>query len=71
MLSEKLTKKMGTIAKEFEKRGYALEEDLIELCETRKDIAERIENTNSIHVYTYRRRIFEILTYICVRGTPP
>ncbi len=45
MLNEKLTKKLGTIAKEFEKRGYALEEDLIELCETRKDIAERIENT--------------------------
>jgi hypothetical protein len=46
MLSEKLLKKIGTIAKEFEKRGYTLEEDLIELAETREDIAERLENTN-------------------------
>lgn len=45
MLSEKLLKKIGTIAKEFEKRGYTLEEDLIELAETREDIAERLENT--------------------------
>ncbi|WP_239463390.1 hypothetical protein, partial [Fusobacterium mortiferum] len=31
--------------KEFEKRGYTLEEDLIELVETREDIAQRLEET--------------------------
>lgn len=45
MLSEKLTKRIGTIAKEFEKMGYTLEEDLLELVEMREDIAERLENT--------------------------
>lgn len=45
MLSEKLIKKINTIAKEFEKRGYTLEEDLLELAETREDIAQRLENT--------------------------
>ena len=42
MLSEKLTKR---IAREFEKMGYTLEEDLLELAEMREDIAERLENT--------------------------
>ncbi|WP_410207509.1 hypothetical protein [Fusobacterium sp.] len=45
MLSEKLLKKLHTISEEFEKRGFSLEEDLIELAETREDIAERLENT--------------------------
>lgn len=45
MLSEKLTKRIGTIAREFEKFGYNLEEDLLELAEMREDIAERMENT--------------------------
>ena len=45
MLSEKLTKRIGTIAREFEKMGYTLEEDLLELAEMREDIAERLENT--------------------------
>ncbi len=45
MLSEKLTERIGTIAREFEKMGYTLEEDLIELAEMREDIAERLENT--------------------------
>lgn len=45
MLSEKLRKKIHTISEEFEKRGFSIEEDLVELAETREDIAERIENT--------------------------
>ncbi|MBR8700401.1 hypothetical protein IX317_000051 [Fusobacterium sp. DD29] len=45
MLSEKLRKKLHTISEEFEKRGFSIEEDLVELAETREDIAERIENT--------------------------
>ena len=45
MLSEKLLKKLHTIAEEFKKSGFLLEEDLIELAESRQDIAERIENT--------------------------
>ena len=44
MLSEKLTKRIGTIAR-IEKMGYTLEEDLLELAEMREDIAERLENT--------------------------
>lgn len=45
MLSEKLLKKIGTISREFENRGFFLEEDLFELLELRPDIAERVENT--------------------------
>lgn len=45
MLSEKLRKKLHTISEEFKKRGFSIEEDLVELAETREDIAERIENT--------------------------
>ncbi|STO31554.1 Uncharacterised protein [Fusobacterium necrogenes] len=45
MLSEKLLKKIGSISKEFEKRGYTLEEDLVELVKTREDIAQKLENT--------------------------
>ena len=45
MISEKLAKRIGTISKEFEKLGYNLEEDLLELVELREDIAERLENT--------------------------
>ena len=45
MISEKLVKRIGTISKEFEKLGYNLEEDLLELAEMREDIAERLENT--------------------------
>ncbi len=39
MLSEKLLKKLHTIAEEFKKSGFLLEEDLIELAESRQDIA--------------------------------
>ena len=45
MISEKLVKRIVTISKEFEKLGYNLEEDLLELAEMREDIAERLENT--------------------------
>lgn len=45
MLSEKLLKKIGSISKEFEKRGYTLEEDLVELVKIREDIAQKLENT--------------------------
>lgn len=45
MISEKLVKRIGTISREFEKLGYNLEEDLLELAEMREDIAERLENT--------------------------
>lgn len=45
MLSEKLLKKIGSISKEFEKRGYTLKEDLVELVKTREDIAQKLENT--------------------------
>lgn len=45
MISEKLVKRIRTISREFEKLGYNLEEDLLELAEMREDIAERLENT--------------------------
>lgn len=45
MISEKLVKRIGTISREFEKLGYNLEEDLLELAEMREDIAEKLENT--------------------------
>lgn len=43
-MTEKLQKNLEKISKEFERRGYFLEEDLYELVEEREDIAERIEN---------------------------
>ena len=43
MLSEKLLKKLHTISEEFEKRGFSIEEDLIELAEINPEIAQKIE----------------------------
>lgn len=43
MVSEKLEKNIIRISKEFERRGFFLEEDLRELIEMREDIAKMLE----------------------------
>lgn len=45
MLTEKLEKKIKTINEEFIKLGFDLESDILDLCQEREDIAERLENT--------------------------
>lgn len=43
-MNEKLEKKVNRIIEEFEKRGYSIGEDLIELVETNKSVEEGLLN---------------------------
>ncbi|MBC2856745.1 MAG: hypothetical protein RR191_02760 [Cetobacterium sp.] len=43
-MTETLIKKIDSISREFERRGYFIKDDLYELFEAREDIAEKLEN---------------------------
>lgn len=42
-MTEKLLKTVEKIIEEFNKRGYDIAEDVVELVESRKDVAEKLE----------------------------
>lgn len=42
-MTEKLLKTVEKIIEEFNRRGYDIAEDVVELVESRKDVAEKLE----------------------------